>query len=1715
MSVGEETSSYILDSIAALRHKLLDLTARNPLLSFKHSARSFQHLRIIDELPNQLFQNLSAESPMSFRSLGSEVTIPDDEKSLEFRRALDAARLNDPIYLDELRKLNDDAGERQLSRLDEELRERLREQLGMVPRRKKINQTVEDAARRLNLNPSYELPADTSRTPEDRESKHKDTIIQTLLFDNGLDRVLFNIREKARLSIEETGVNPLYCVFGFLEWYEDASSEVALLAPLLLLPLAIQRELRRGSYQYQVHGVGDGASPNAALAERLKRDFEMTLPPLDDDDNPESYFVRVRTMISGKQNWKVHRYVTIGLFSFARIAMYHDLNPVNWSATGGIENHPKLMRILAGVTEANWRGGTTNVNLKSASAPTIANDEVPLIADADSSQLEAIQEVLQGRDLVINGPPGTGKSQTITNLIAATLARGKTVLFIAEKMAALSVVRNRLADANLDDFCLELHSTKAGRKETADKLAKRLNRPPPHDVDPELRATITQLERLHTLLQNGASELSKPAGNFRFTVQELLWKCQKARLETPTVSSEVDEITLPDAAELTEVELSQKLALIEEFEAGRKRISVASGIPRHHPWHGLARAELDPIVSEDIVRRVRRLNTASRQLQAIASILERELGCECSTATDLVELGTGIVLGRLSAPATSLVCQVAKSDNFSSLRTWTIQLTEHASIQERLQLAFANPQAIEAASPARLCCLAKTAEQVGLQDATLKKLTDDGLRREKELEAWNGVAALLREAAEIVDWSEPVTVGIERLLVIAIELAAEADVSLLAARRAETTALGMSAIVSPIVSQAKKLRTQWDDLKAKFVLEQRPDPNHLRQAAAALRSGSWFSFLSPTWRQARNVYRGLSRNPVKLSPHEMARSLDEIASFMTASAAFETDPQLSRLLGDSFRGLDSDLESLQRVTAWAEHVRVGLPGRAAEDTCIRSLLLEGPVDQIRNLAELATRPQFSNLKKVRPSQGGLKTTVLEHCRQLKARLQDQRDLITLATECRLASHQPFSSSAQLAQELQHLKELAESIENDSLAKAVLAETFHGTKTDGEPLREALDYAAQVNNSKLPPSAKAWLLSAAVSERIETFTDWQRQIQTGIAALAQATSELERVSAVRWLDWIKSDSTLEVALADLANHTERCAGDPEGLQLLVDDARLLNKLKEEGLGPIVQWLEDTNAEPSQWTAICRRVIFQSLARQVLMANPVLTQFSGDRHEASRRQFQELDRRLLRLRQAKIAADLQKRQIDLGVDSGPKRSWTNLALIKNEIAKQKQHIPVRALLDRALPAIQQLMPCFMMSPLSVAQYLRPGTANFDLVVMDEASQLRPEDALGAIIRGSQVVVVGDPMQLPPTSFFMSGEWTAEDEQESVAQDKSILESAEAVIHPTRRLKWHYRSRHASLIAFSNREFYKNELVVFPTPQAEHSDFGIAYYHVADAVYGEGVNPIEGRVVAEAAVQHVLRHPQRSLGIVTLNQKQSELVKLEIDRLAAETPAFEAWRRGRENTLEPFFVKNLENVQGDERDTIFIATVYGKDETGNLYRRFGPINSDGGHRRLNVLFTRAKCQILVYSSMDPGDIVVDEKSPWGVRALKGFLQYAKNRQADLFLITGREPDSEFEVAVANALRASGHDVKAQIGVVGYFIDLAVPNPKRPGEFLLGIECDGASYHSGKSVRDRDRLRQEILERLGWRIHRIWSLDWFRNPRRETERLLRALKNAELVAD
>lgn len=515
-------------------------------------------------------------------------------------------------------------------------------------------------------------------------------------------------------------------------------------------------------------------------------------------------------------------------------------------------------------------------------------------------------------------------------------------------------------------------------------------------------------------------------------------------------------------------------------------------------------------------------------------------------------------------------------------------------------------------------------------------------------------------------------------------------------------------------------------------------------------------------------------------------------------------------------------------------------------------------------------------------------------------------------------------------------------------------------------------------------------------------------------------------------------------------------------------------------------------------------YAGLVEHGYATSPVLARFDNIKQTHLIERFRQLDHLSLGHAQADLAKAIWDRQPGINQPG-------EMAVIRNELNKKRRHIPIRQLIDQAGRAIQAIKPVFMMSPMSIANFLPPGKVEFDVVIFDEASQVKAVDAFGALLRGRQAIVVGDTRQMPPTDFF--GREVDLEEEDNVTSDiESVLSMFRARGAQERYLSWHYRSRHESLIAVSNVEFYDRKLVIFPSSGTNPHAQGLRLHHLPDAIYDRGrtrTNREEAKRVAQAVIEHATERPGLSLGVVAFSVAQRDLIQVEVELLRRKHPELDSYFSDR-HPNEPFFVKNLENVQGDERDAIFISIGYGRNESGRIAKEFGPVNRDGGERRLNVLISRAKLKMDVFCNFRADDLELDANAGHGVRALKHFLKYAETGQLDIPKETGREADSPFELEVMHALKERGYSIELQVGTAGYFIDLAVKDPDKPGRYVLAIECDGASYHSSRSARDRDRLRQGVLESLGWRFHRIWSTDWFRDAGREIERTIGAIEAA-----
>lgn len=686
---------------------------------------------------------------------------------------------------------------------------------------------------------------------------------------------------------------------------------------------------------------------------------------------------------------------------------------------------------------------------------------------------------------------------------------------------------------------------------------------------------------------------------------------------------------------------------------------------------------------------------------------------------------------------------------------------------------------------------------------------------------------------------------------------------------------------------------------------------------------------------------------------------------------------------------------------------------------------------------------------------------------------------------------------------------------DSLGQSAFGVYWRQERSDWNQLDAILNWVTRQREAGLDPNFRRVFSRIQGSQRIAQLAT---QLGQDLSAARNEAGELFRELV---FDCVSGFSVADVDQIPLGGLAERCTlwlSQMEGLSRWNNYFVRAKRARELGLADLVERLESGAIPPGAMRDCFDRLYYAQLLRGVSRQKPDLAQFDGVLHDQCVAEFQELDRQRLALAKYRaLVAHVERMP--------PSNSGVGAAgVVKSEMERKRGHRTVRRLLKDAGSVVQAIKPVFMMSPLSVAQFLEPGTVEFDLLVIDEASQVQPVDALGAIARCKQIVVVGDKQQLPPTRFFTrltteSSEPEEEDEPIQVAEAKdieSILGLCCARGLPQTMLRWHYRSRHHSLIAVSNHEFYEDRLFIVPSPYSGVAGLGVKFRHTPDGIFdraASGTNRIEAKAICRAVIEHARKSPALSLGVAAFSIRQQQAILDELELLRREDPGTEAFFSA--HSTEPFFVKNLENVQGDERDVIFISVGYARDVHGYMAMRFGPLSNEGGERRLNVLISRAKQRCEVFSSITADEIDLARASGRGVAALKTFLSFAQTGRLGIAQRSGRDEDSPFEEAVRRAVESLGYEVHTQVGEAGFFIDLAVVDPRRAGRYLLGIECDGAAYHSSRSARDRDRLRQAVLEDKGWVLHRIWSTDWFQRPAEQLRKVADAIERAKAVAD
>ncbi|CAM3868517.1 DUF3320 domain-containing protein [Nocardiopsis rhodophaea] len=1515
-----------------------------------------------------------------------------------------------------------------------------------------------------------------------------------------LERSLLSLGRKANQEFIDKGLWVLHLGLGTLEWRESADDDRIAVSPLILIPVTIARESSREPFR--LRRTEDDPIINPALAIKLENEFDLAVPSVNDFEELgfDGTLKRFEQVVSRQKGWSVTRRAVLANFTFHKEAMYRDL----LDNENELAENP-LIRVLAVGNEASSAGSFDFEPIPEGELDAaVPPEELVSVLDADATQRAAILAARDGHSFVMDGPPGSGKSQTITNIIAELLAAGKTVLFVSEKAAALDVVHNRLKKFKLDEFALQLHSHSANRKAVASELRRALTKRPGRgtaltDSD---RAALVQRRKALSAYAQAMNEVRHPLGR---SLHQVLGRI--AELQS------VPQAPVPEEFG-TSLEPSALAALLDTAASlGRAWDPVQRG--DGFLWRDLVDAPTASASSRSEAERD--LSRAAEDLSGLrdlVSAIDDDLGLGWDSGPhDAMKLCDLLVLldERCNVPVSWLTV-----DSLDPLRARCQELAEqthgyHAA-RERLRQAGG-----EGAVNLRL----SHAEAADKAIASLRALRprldpDPSTKAEGLTEAVRFLRSSEQRLEVIIADARQVASGFGLAVGdVSLDRAAElAELGALMDSPARPEARWLDPTVQAELDEAmgalgsllKKYRDTREDLADTFT----DDVLDLDLRALHTR----FTTVHRGLRKLSAAYRADKRAVAAstVSGQADARTLERLSDAAKwKSLAYrlaKAEARHAGILGGYYRREDADFHRIAKAIATAR-------------------------EALRLVGDEAVGAEFTEQLAVggRPD-----PAVLQAARRLADNTASWRDDVRHAVGeiadqlCALPLHEAASWCASAVEEFQALNSavghvssrlarpmdlgssrevLHLAVEADRLRKAVekrtdadaelLGELYQGVDTDRAQMDRAVSWAERVRAVLGAP------VNRRVAEALLSTSLHAKALQSRIEAWTTAAGRVSRRFTLQRAKDIAArlDEGFDAA-AELLGELGLTVGD---IDVWVSYSQAATRLAEQGLGSVVSFCVEQRVDAEHVRPIVERALLEAWADAVLRSDSQrLSVLRAEDRDAVVSEFRELDDLQIKSAAARVITACSQRR--------PTSTVGVAGVIQREAQKKKRHMPIRTLLDTAGVAAQRLKPCFMMSPLSVSQYL-PATMRFDVVIFDEASQVRPSDAVNCIYRGRLLIVAGDQKQLPPTSFFTSIGDTGDDsyDEDQIDDFESVLDLCKgAGALRSMPLRWHYRSRHESLITYSNYSFYGGELLTFPGADETRPDLGVELIKV-DGVYRRGGardNPVEARKVIDRVLHHRRAHPDLTLGVVTFSSAQEDAIQRELQQRAREVPELDALHT--DDRIDGFFIKNLENVQGDERDIIIFSVGYGRDEHGKFHLQIPHLTRQQSERRLNVAITRAKQRVEIVSSVSAGDFRGDIRSG-GLLHLKRYLDFAE-RGMPALAVEEEDPDalpeSPFEEEVLRSIRSWGYEAQPQVGAAEYRIDIGVRHPERPGAYVLAVECDGAMYHSSKTARDRDRLRQDVLERLGWRIHRIWGPAWYRDRPAQEARLRKAIAEA-----
>lgn len=1677
--VDKNAMSKILDELAK---KIIDFSARNNLVNFNHTATRTNFIRVIDEDYGFLFNSLN-DGALIFKPLPGLDKEPPDEQSKDFKDKYDELLKADELHA---KLLYNDSGEgdsdAEIIRSIRRIKDIARHQLGLTPRAKssKDLSDLKNHAKNHDFNPSYELSANNSKT-----KAHTDKYIQTLFPTDELNRRLSRIHSIMNREINDRGVNPIYLVFGFLNWTDQKGKDLT--SPLITYQINLKKEKVSKGYLFKISTDQD-PTVNPVLAEKLNQDYGIVLPDinpeeLNDEFSLKKFFNKLSKLFSDKPNWKIKTYVTMTPLKSSSISIHNDYNPDNWE-NQDIYSHENSAILLGGLPSRECGRISEKIDIEQQLINGEASD---IFLETDSSQHNAVEKILQGDPLIIQGPPGTGKSQTIANAIANLATKGKKVLFVAEKATAITQISKNLTKIGFDPLLFEAHS-EINKEQLYKALDKRLNLSITHNEKTfkrkikSLKGQLSESREYKKFLTKRSTFPNINSGgndDENLNYFECIGKYLKLKYLIKDNNIPYKDVVL-DAINFTNSDYKDLEDLVNRiYNYGELKDLEILKIKTNDPSEITVNSFKNE--TEKCIQKFEGLNNLMPFesfdgciRDTVSYIMENDI--QCFNDIDLlnnehleIKLAKKISTfkNKFNEIEPSLIRDAEGA--LANLKLTSISLIPLKEIINELPHLINNTQFVN-----DLVNIGKSSasKEIETKDSfefldSLSKInanylnnTYKNLRLEEDFnpEDFNSFKDKIKEIRNLVGQMVP-KINQERMNVF---------IDFISKNKSELL---------------NEYKTIFDHHKNNF-----------------------FRFLYPSYREIKNALSILEIDVTKIDASIKIDKLLEISA-VRDEISDTTIPQITGNLYDLLKLSPQKVDKLENDLI--EPIR-----KLITDSQKHKFSLFKIVNHYINCSQRPPSNTSNYLHKYYNEKN--KIVISKFLDQLKIQLNDYRKIRELYSNLDYKK-----TNYDIWQFDEYCKEIPKLIEESNAPSLQNLKKHDGRYS----LTKLFCFADEIFEKYDDINNKYSILS----EKIIQTNDIVEKInlKEGKSNLLHNENFWSQINDVEEsvdyiFNYIKNNFIKHFHSSKLNSSTYNIIKDFSKLESSKISTMIHQKCIYLDIekSKFKQLLEE--AKPS----ICKNkddylillqyhLVYNYLKGDSFISkNQILTKFDSLTLSNNKNEIKKLSNDLKSLYAQKGLHDACNVLIPRGNDKGLKSTYTEKKLINNEIKKKTRKLGHRQLIKRAYKALSAMKPVWLMLPQNVSDYIPRKMDLFDVLIIDEASQMFPESAIPSILRSKQLVVVGDNKQMPPTNYFKYGDGCEEEEEE--IDSESILDLCSEKLGKTVSLDYHYRSEHPDLINFSNHHFYDDRLNVVYSPILSKEGYGVRNVYVDGEYLSEsnkGTNLIEADEVINLVKECIEDYPKRSIAVVTINQAQRDLIQQKWDNLCSD-PAEDKIRdycdfwSNEKNKSENFKIINLERVQGDERDTIIISTVYGKDKSGKVMQRFGPINQKAGHRRLNVLFTRAKKLLYLVTSLKSSDIKSPEGSE-GKVILQKYLHYSLNPSKNL--ITGNStgtPDSDFEVFVADKIRSCGYDLDYQIGVKGFKIDIGIKDPRDKNEYIAGIECDGATYHSSPEARDRDIIRQEILEHYGWKIYRIWSTSWFQDPDSEIEKLINWLK-------